>query len=128
MSTLGPEQLEATVRYLADNRLYVCGELLCMFDQHHGYAYKKEAAVVTCAGHYDDQFQVPPNSQDTLLQLLSLQDMQEVAKKCGFRYVKHVDVSGDSLHPFVQELEKGRDFLTCSSCIEVFRKFGVCTE
>jgi len=127
-NTLGPTQLEATVQYLADNQLYVCGELLCKYDQRHGYAYKKEAAVVTCAGHYDNQFQVPQDSSDTLLQLLSLEDMQDVARTCGFRYVKHVDVSGQNLHPFVRELEKERDFLTCSSGIRVFQKFGVPTE
>lgn len=124
------DKLPATIRILARSQTYLCGECMSMKDQGHGYAYKKDAAVVTCAGRYDNQYEVqcPNRNVRNLLMHLPPGEVRAIAQECKLRCIQTVEVPAKKVASVVAELEKNRDFLTTLSLMELLKSHGLPVE
>lgn len=118
--------LADVIRILADEQTYVCGELLSRADQSHGYGYRKDAAIVTCVGAFDNQY-TTNCSDDSLLQHFSYDAMRSFAKRCCLRCVHNIEVPKHMVRSLIHEMESCRDFLTVSQTESLLSRFGLPT-
>jgi len=122
------ERLPNAIRLLADSQTYICGECMSLSDQGHGYGYLKDAAMITCAGRYDNQYGPESLNDGTLLQHLPPAAMQAIAEECGFRCVRAVEVPEHKVDSVVSELETSRDFLTAKAMMRLLARHGLPVE
>ena len=121
------EALPLVIRRLADSQTYLCGECLSMSDQGHGYAYRKEAVMITCAGKYDNQYS-PEKEDASLLLHLPPAEIRAVARECGLRCVQVLEVPSGKVRRVVDELEGMRDFLTAKTTMRLLARYGLPVE
>ena len=125
-SELG-DTLPFAIKLLADRKTYLCGECLSMSDQGHGYSYHKDAAMITCAGKYDNQYRAEQDDASLLLHL-PLSEMRTLAQECGFRCVQQLEVPSSKVQRIVDELEAMRDFLTLKTTMRLLARYGLPVE
>jgi len=120
--------LAGAMRHLAETQTYLCGECMSLGDQGHGYSYKKDAVIVTCAGKYDNQYDPEASTGGALLMHLPPEGMRAVAEECGLRCVKMLNVPKKKVSSVITELENTRDFLTAKGVMRLVARHGLPVE
>jgi len=117
---------------LADDKMYVYGECLAMFDQVHGYPLHQEGFVVTCIGRstfWSIQDGIDDTPQKLIVSFMSPKEVHDFCMKYGLLCDGFFHVEGkDQVITLMKALEACRDSMTIQDLMDIIKKHSNWTQ